>query len=101
MDYWNEVDWKVVDTLEECLREPFYFFSSKAKTSYSDTTYTRDAQLIFGSETRGLPTAYFEKWPEHFRTIPMRSGVRCINLSSATSIVLYEAWRQLSFSFPV
>jgi tRNA (cytidine/uridine-2'-O-)-methyltransferase len=30
--------------------------------------------------------------------IPMRAGIRSINLSNAVALVVYEAWRQLGFA---
>ncbi len=92
----------MIDNLEEFLeaeKRPFYFFSSHAKKKYSDIPFTKDSILIFGSETKGLPSHFFEKWPEKFYTIPMAENARCLNLSNSVSIVLFEGLRQLNFNF--
>ena len=102
LDYWTEVDIKYIDDLIEYLQnseKPFYFFSSKVKTSYTSIKFTSHDILIFGSETFGLPPAIFELWPEKFYTIPMISDARCLNLSNSVAIVLYEALRQQEFQF--
>lgn len=102
LDYWSFLDLRCVDSLEEVLdlKTPFYFFSSKATSSYSSIQYEKNALLIFGSETKGLPPLYWEKWSERFYTIPTKKDCgRCLNLANAASIVLYEAWRQNQFSF--
>jgi tRNA (cytidine/uridine-2'-O-)-methyltransferase len=100
LDYWEGVDVSVIEDLEDLLnstKKNFYFFSSKAKKRYTDISFQREDLLIFGSETTGLPAHLAEKWPEHFATIPMIDGVRCLNLATSVGIVVYEAWRQQQF----
>jgi tRNA (cytidine/uridine-2'-O-)-methyltransferase len=102
LDYWDGVKLSEIDDLQAFLEQtstPFYFFSSHAKIAYSDTNYTPDSLLIFGSETAGLPSQYLEKWETHFRTIPMVEKTRCLNLANSANIVLYEALRQNQFCF--
>jgi tRNA (cytidine/uridine-2'-O-)-methyltransferase len=100
LDYWSEVQIDVVADLEKLLEQTtddFYFFSSKATTCYADVHYSSKAWLIFGCETTGLPAHFFERWPQHFVTIPMQGDARCLNLANSASIGLYEAWRQQGF----
>lgn len=101
LDYWEGVNVDMIDDLESFLNttpHPFYFFSSKASTCYTAHTYESDALLIFGSETSGLPPELMARWPERYARLPMRSGARCLNLATAAGIVVYEAWRQHSFT---
>jgi tRNA (cytidine/uridine-2'-O-)-methyltransferase len=103
LDYWGGVDVQEIVNLEEYLEEtahPFFFFSSKAKRSYTDASYPQNSLLIFGSETTGLAPIFWEKWEERFYKIPMLEGTRCLNLSNSAGIVLYEALRQNHFEFP-
>ncbi len=100
LDYWEGVSVELQEDLEAYLdssSSSFYFFSSKATTLYSDVNYQKDDLLIFGSETTGLPAAYFSRWPEKFVKIPMIPGVRCLNLATSVGIGVYEAWRRQSF----
>jgi len=100
LDYWDGVKVSFIDDLEQFLEQsvhPFYFFSSKAERSYTETSYGAEDLLIFGSETSGLPDTIHERWPEQFRTIPMLPEKRCLNLASSAAIVVYEAWRQQGF----
>jgi tRNA (cytidine/uridine-2'-O-)-methyltransferase len=102
LDYWDEVSITEIDDLFAYLQEttqPFYFFSSKGQKKYTDISYSLDATLIFGSETKGLSPIFHEKWPELFITIPMKEKARCLNLSNTVAIALYEALRQTQFSF--
>lgn len=101
LDYWEGVDMSFIEDLESLLintTQNFYFFSSKSNVKYTDIHYQSDDLLIFGSETSGLPPHFIEKWPDRFATIPMISGVRCLNLATSVGIVLYEAYRQQNFS---
>jgi len=102
LDYWEGVSVVVIDDLMNYLEgevSPFYFFSSKASSIYSEIRYDEDSVLIFGSEVAGLPPQYCQRWPEKFLTIPMKEGSRCLNLSSAVSVALYEALRSQNFPF--
>lgn len=103
LDYWEGVDVSFIDDLEMYLEQqtaPFYFFSSKATSLYTTVAYESNHQLIFGSETTGLPPHFFEKWPERFVKLPMRTGQRCLNLATSVGIAIYEAWRQQNFYSP-
>lgn len=78
---------------------PFFFFSSKAKKSYTDISYPPHCALIFGSETTGLPPIFFETYPESFVTLPMAVDARCLNLSNTVAIAAYEFHRQHSYKY--
>lgn len=76
-----------------------FAFSTRAKRSYADPSFTMGDALLFGPETRGLPKALLDALPEAQKlTIPMRPGGRSLNLSNAVALVVYEAWRQQGFS---
>jgi tRNA (cytidine/uridine-2'-O-)-methyltransferase len=73
-------------------------FSTKGEGHYTEITYQKEDALVFGPETRGLPPEILEQVPtEQWLRLPMRPGVRSLNLSNAVAIVVYEAWRQLGF----
>ena len=66
---------------------------------YSENHFSADDGFVFGSEQHGLPETIMQSVPPEQRLyLPMRSGSRSLNLSNAVSIVLYEAWRQISFT---
>ncbi|MBC7344067.1 MAG: tRNA (uridine(34)/cytosine(34)/5-carboxymethylaminomethyluridine(34)-2'-O)-methyltransferase TrmL, partial [Clostridia bacterium] len=46
---------------------------------------------------RGLPEEILRGHEEWWIRIPMRKGIRSLNLSNAVAIVLYEALRQQGF----
>lgn len=96
LDYWEGVSVDVIDDLESFLNEheECYFFSSHATTSYTSVTYSKNAVLVYGSETSGLPKQIMEKYAARCVTIPMREGVRCLNLATSVGIGVYEVIRQ-------
>ena len=100
LDYWEGVSVRQEERFEEYLenlKTPFYFFSSKATKTYAAIDFSPGDHIIFGSETKGLPKSFHERWRDKFYTIPMKPGVRCLNLSNSVAIVVYEAWRQNQF----
>ncbi|MFN4173930.1 MAG: tRNA (cytidine(34)-2'-O)-methyltransferase [Parachlamydiaceae bacterium] len=100
LDYWEGVKVTFCDDFEAYLNEakhPFYFFSSKAKRGYADVKYEKDCDLIFGSESNGLPEWVHEKYSDRFLRIPMLPEARCLNLATSVGIVLYESLRQEGF----
>lgn len=97
LDYWNEVDLQVWDSFDHLLEmnhgARLWFLSTKAKTGLWDADFQKDDFLVFGRESKGLP----EEWTKRANAlrIPMLPGsTRSLNLSTAISIVLYEACRQ-------
>ncbi len=74
-------------------------FSTRGTCRYDDFSFQPGDALLFGPETRGLPTELLAEVPEQqCLRIPMRPDNRSLNLSNAVAIVLYEAWRQTDFS---
>ena len=75
-----------------------YAFSTRGKRLYCDIDFMDGDALMFGPETRGLPTQILDSLPAHdIATLPMRDHSRSLNLSNSVSIAVYEAWRQLGF----
>lgn len=98
LDYWDKVDITYYESLDDFLRindgKPMFFCSSKAHKSHSETVLPDECFLLFGKETKGLPESLVKNNIDRAIRIPMRVGARCLNLSNAVAIVLYEALRQ-------
>jgi len=76
----------------------WYALTTKAERSLFDCTFLPDDVFVFGCETAGLPAAILAEFPADARLrVPMRAGVRSLNLSNAVAITVYEAWRQGNF----
>src|SRR5437016_287477 len=66
---------------------------------YSQAAFEPGDALLFGPETRGLPSQVIAQVPrERQLAIPMCAGNRSLNLSNAVALVVYEAWRQNGFT---
>ena len=99
MDYWQYLDltiyenWK--DFLEKNPDAVLYFFSTKAEKTYWDCPFEEGSFLVFGSESKGLNPAMYEKYHDELYTIPMTGKFhRSLNLACSTGIVLYEGLRR-------
>jgi tRNA (cytidine/uridine-2'-O-)-methyltransferase len=80
--------------------EPARWFAltTQGQATYDTVSYAAGDVVVFGPETRGLPQAVLADCPPERRLrIPMRPGVRSLNLSNAVAVVVYEAWRQLAW----
>ncbi|MGB3707999.1 tRNA (cytidine(34)-2'-O)-methyltransferase [Gordonia sp. (in: high G+C Gram-positive bacteria)] len=76
-----------------------FAFSSHATRFYTDVSYEAGDVLLFGPEPTGLPDEVLadSHITDQLR-IPMLPDRRSMNLANATSVALYEAWRQHDFS---
>lgn len=101
LDYWDKLDVSYYDSFAELEeRHPdarFFLLSTHAKRSYAEAAYRDGDFLVFGKETAGLGPALLNRRSEDAVRIPMRSGLRSLNLSNAVALVLYEALRQNDF----
>ena len=77
--------------------EAFYYFSTKAKKTYTDVTYPDKCYMVFGKETAGLPEKLLHNNPETTVRIPMINDARSLNLSNSVAIGVYEILRQWNY----
>lgn len=72
--------------------------TTKGAIAHTDVRYQSGDLLLFGPESRGLPDEVLSALPSTQRVrVPMRPGVRSLNLSNAVAVVVYEVWRQSGF----
>ena len=99
LDYWDEVDLSRYPTLtalsESLPGSRFVYFSTKAERNYTSWSFAENDCLVFGRETRGLPTPLLRANRDNCLKIPiLNPRVRSLNLANAVAIVVYEALRQ-------
>jgi tRNA (cytidine/uridine-2'-O-)-methyltransferase len=100
MDYWPRLKLTLHDDEESFFqflgtRRP-WLFTSKSTRSLWQADFRDGDFLIFGSETHGLSDRLLERFAERTVRIPQVESERCLNLSTAAGIGLYEALRRCS-----
>ncbi len=87
-------DWAACRAALATQRRLFALTTAGTRSLY-DVQFLPGDVLVFGCETSGLPDAIAAEFaPDSRLRIPMRPGVRSLNLSNAVAVAVYEAWRQ-------
>lgn len=99
LDYWSRVRLKVWETFDEFLEtmaprpEEVLLFAKYGSRSFRDMPSGPRLFLVFGSETRGLAESVLNRYSQNVFHIPITRDIRCLNLSTAVGIALYESLR--------
>jgi tRNA (cytidine/uridine-2'-O-)-methyltransferase len=102
LDYWSEIapevhrDWPEFEA--RALRgqtEKLHLFTARAERSVFDAPFAPGDFLVFGQEQLGLPPALLAAWPDRQVGIPMRDGMRSLNLAVAAGVAVYAAFAAL------
>jgi tRNA (cytidine/uridine-2'-O-)-methyltransferase len=97
LDYWKDLKLITYDTIDELWQNypdgVFLYFTTKAKKRFDTAAYPNECFLVFGKETAGLSRRILEHNRERCVRIPMYGDQRCLNLSNAVSVAVYEALR--------
>ena len=101
LDYWHQLDITYYDGLEDFYAKnpeaEVYYFSTKAPHLYTEVEYPNPVYIMFGKETKGLPEELLHNNPDRCVRLPMREGLRSLNLSNSVAIAVYEILRQGNF----
>ncbi len=101
LDYWDKLDITYYENIDEFLslhrNDSLYFFSSKASKNHCEINYPENVYLVFGKETKGLSEELIKENYGRCVRIPMLPSLRCLNLSNAAAVAVYEVLRQDSF----
>ena len=74
-------------------RVSLVLLTTTAEQSYLDHTFSIDQILMFGRESAGVPDAVHRAADTRVR-VPMRPGMRSMNVAMAVAMVVGEALRQ-------
>ena len=111
LDYWPQVELYVHRSWEEALRaleagserpvaERLRPFSARGGTSLFEAAFEADDVLVFGSESTGLPTEVLERYADRRVYVPIREGVRSLNLANVVCLGLYTAMVRAGLPLP-
>jgi tRNA (cytidine/uridine-2'-O-)-methyltransferase len=70
-------------------------FTTRAATSYLDHAFQRGDVLLFGRESAGVPDQVHSAADARL-VIPMRDGLRSLNVAMAAAMAVGEALRQIA-----
>ena len=73
--------------------------TTKAALSYLDFSFSAEDDLMFGRESAGVPDGV-HAIADHRLVVPMRPGLRSINLAMTAAMVAGEALRQTGWPAP-
>jgi len=99
MDYFEHVrytrhaDWDAFRATVDSPKIRIILLSSKADAPHYGFAYRTNDILLFGSEGSGVPLTIQEQCDERI-TIPMKPGMRSLNLAVSAGMALGEALRQ-------
>ena len=102
LDYWPQVDLRVHASWEVAVRalEPagarplaqrLRLFTARGGTSLFEAEFRGDELLVLGSESRGLPAGLLAEHPGQRVYVPVRPGVRSLNLANVACLAVYTA----------
>ena len=89
----EHASWRAFDAWRRVEGRRLVLLTTKAETSAYAMTYGADDILMVGRESAGVPEAVADACDLRIR-IPMRDGMRSINVALAATLVLGEAMRQ-------
>jgi tRNA (cytidine/uridine-2'-O-)-methyltransferase len=99
MDYLDAVtivrhrSWHDFETWRRQTRHRLVLFTTTAPLSYLDYRYRADDVLLFGRESAGVPEEVHRAADARL-TIPLRPGLRSLNVAVAAAMAAGEALRQ-------
>ena len=107
LDYWSKVDLKLWDDFTHFqngmhpAEEEIALLTKGGAHPYWQITPRQRLFLIFGSETMGLPAELLSCFAHRTFFIPISQQIRCLNLSTAVGIAVYESIRQIMGPVPI
>jgi tRNA (cytidine/uridine-2'-O-)-methyltransferase len=99
LDYWPKVPLRLWDDFNQFVTEmlprknEIVLLTKNGTRPYWQIPTLQRLFLIFGSETKGLSHSVLNRYPGRAYCIPISNQIRCLNLSTAVGIVLYESLR--------
>ena len=99
MDYLDQValkrhvSWAAFDAWRRAERLRLVLFTTAAERSYLDHAFRADDVLMFGRESSGVPAAVHDAADARLK-IPMREGLRSLNVAMVAAMAVGEAMRQ-------
>ena len=95
IDYKKHIDWQYFYDWAKENKFRLILMTTKSRESLYKFKFHSSDILLFGRESAGVPNNIHDI-VDHRLTIPMKDGVRSINLSSSVALVIGEGLRQIN-----
>jgi tRNA (cytidine/uridine-2'-O-)-methyltransferase len=105
MDYLDQVtltrhaSWEAFEQWRRAQARRLVLFTTRASISYLDHAFEARDVLLFGRESAGVPDVVHAAADVRL-LVPMRAGLRSINVAMVCAMAVGEAIRQTSHSMP-
>ena len=97
MDYMNEKEIKFYQSsnhfFESKKEQRIILMTTKASMSYTKFKFKKNDTILFGRESAGVPERVHNLITNRLR-IPMKKGVRSLNIATSVAIILAESLKQ-------
>jgi len=111
LDYWPMVELRVhadwaaaqsalAESSPRALAERWKLFSARGGRSIFEAEFAEDDVLVFGSESSGLPAELLDAHAERRVYIPVRPGIRSLNLANVVCLGVYTALDRAGAGLP-
>ena len=100
LDYWPNLDLVYHPTRQSWLKslEPgqrVHLIETTGEKTIFDIEFRPGDALVFGKETKGMPSDILGHFEDHVYRIPFPGKIRSFNLANCVAMVMGEALRQL------
>jgi len=89
----RHVSWQAFETWRRGTGARLLLFTTRAERSYLDCAYRTDDVLMFGRESAGVPAEVHQAADARL-LIPIKAGMRSLNVAVACAMAVGEALRQ-------
>lgn len=94
--YLRHVNWQAFLDYRQGNPGRLMLLETDGASRYTDMAYRRSDYIVLGRESAGTPPGLYGQM-EATLTIPMREGVRSLNVAMSAGIIIAEACRQLEW----
>jgi tRNA (cytidine/uridine-2'-O-)-methyltransferase len=99
LDYWDQAKIQTYPNLDQFFatagcRETIWLASTKAPRAYHEVHFPAPCWIMLGCETKGLPESLLYEHASRVIRLPMRPGIRSLNLANTAAVLAFEVMRQ-------
>lgn len=97
-NYRRHVNWEALLAHRQTTPGRLLLLETDGATRYTDFTYQSSDYILLGSEGAGTPRTLYAQ-TEATLTIPMREGMRSLNVAMSAGMLVAEACRQMGWKW--